>query len=237
MNTRYLAAKALVILTGFTLLTACGREDIPADFLQGQEQQGRTGSRDPVLLIHGWNGEGLTWDVMLENFRRAGWPDAQVFNWAYDSSQSNVLTAQQIAGMVDQILRTTGAEKVDIVTHSMGALSSRYYLKNLGGTARVDAWVSLAGPNHGTYSSNLCGSAACGEMRLGSAFLAALNAGDETPGKVRYATWRSACDVVINPDSSVVLAGAVNVQTDCLTHENMTKDGRVFSQVLAFITQ
>lgn len=235
MNRRYGAAPGVAVVMCLSLLSACGREKVPPDLLQ--QQQGGAGSRDPVLFVHGWNGEGRTWDAMLENFRRAGWSDAQLFNWAYDSSQSNTLTAQQIAVMVERILRITGAEKVDIVTHSMGALSSRYYLKNLGGTAKVDAWVSLAGPNHGTYTSNLCGSAACGEMRLGSPFLAALNDGDETPGKVRYATWRSACDLVINPDSSVPLIGAVNVETACLTHENITRDGRVFSQVLAFITQ
>lgn len=183
MNRRYGAAPGVAVVMCLSLLSACGRENVPPDLLQ--QQQGGAGSRDPVLFVHGWNGEGRTWDAMLENFRRAGWSDAQLFNWAYDSSQSNTLTGQQIAVMVERILRITGAEKVDIVTHSMGALSSRYYLKNLGGTAKVDAWVSLAGPNHGTYTSNLCGSAACGEMRLGSPFLAALNDGDETPGKVR----------------------------------------------------
>lgn len=45
---------------------------------------------------------------------------------------------------------------MDVVAHSMGSLSSRYYLKNPGGTARVDEWVSIGGPNHGTYTAAGC---------------------------------------------------------------------------------
>ena len=55
-----------------------------------------------------------------------------------------------MAQRVNEIKAATGAAKVDIITHSMGGLSSRYYIKNLGGAANVDDWVSLAGPNHGT---------------------------------------------------------------------------------------
>jgi triacylglycerol lipase len=34
----------------------------------------------------------------------------------------------------------------------MGSLSTRWYIKELGGGAPVDDWASLAGPNHGTVN-------------------------------------------------------------------------------------
>nr|MBA3524532.1 hypothetical protein [Geodermatophilaceae bacterium] len=40
-----------------------------------------------------------------------------------------------------------------VISHSMGGLSSRYYLRNLTGTAEVDGCVSLGGPNHGTKTA------------------------------------------------------------------------------------
>jgi hypothetical protein len=55
-------------------------------------------------------------------------------------------------------------------------------------------------------------------VRIGSTFLNDLNAGDETPGTVKWWTWWSPCDEVINPDSSVALTGATNTQTACLSH-------------------
>ncbi|MFJ4525623.1 hypothetical protein ACIP4Y_32555 [Streptomyces sp. NPDC088810] len=105
-----------------------------------------------------------------------------------------------------------------------------YYLKNLAGTSKVDAWVSLGGPNHGTDSANSCFDTSCTEMRIGSNFLAALDSGDETPGSPRYATWWSPCDTVINPDSSVSLSGATNTQTTCLSHTDLLIDATVYAQ-------
>ena len=191
--------------------------------------------RHPVLFVHGWNSDSTAWTTMLGRFKNAGYSDAELFNWSYSTSQSNAVTAQQISQKVDAILAQTGASKVDIVSHSMGGLSSRYYLKNLGGGAKVDAWVSLGGPNHGTNISALCFSTACSEMNSGSAFLADLNSGDETPGTPRYATWWSPCDAVINPDSSVSVSGGTNTRTACLTHNALHEDATVFGQVKTFI--
>ncbi|MFJ7203890.1 esterase/lipase family protein [Streptomyces sp. NPDC098789] len=186
---------------------------------------------DPVVFVHGWNSDGATWNTMAGRFRADGWPADRLVQWTYPTSGSNAGTAQQLAEVIDRVLRTTGAMKVDLVSHSMGALSSRYYLKNLGGDAKVDAWVSLAGPNHGTDTARWCGQDSCVEMRPGSAFLAALNKGDETPGATRYATWWSSCDGVINPDSSVALAGAVNTRTPCLQHGAFPGDAGVYTAV------
>lgn len=160
-----------------------------------------------------------------------------MYTFQYDAGRPNAETAARIAARVDQILVATRARRIDIVTHSMGALPTRFYLKNLGGTSRVDAWVSLGGPNHGTTSAEICFSAACREMRIGSAFLAALNEGDETPGDVRYATWRSPCDGVIDPDASTILEGAENRETACLGHVELLEKRDVYLEVRDFVAR
>jgi triacylglycerol lipase len=80
---------------------------------------------------------------------------------------------------------------VAIITHSMGTLSARYYVRNLGEDGRVSAIVSLGGANHGTSTAQLCFQVSCQEMWPNSSFLTALNNPDETPGTPRYATWWS----------------------------------------------
>ncbi|MDK9497141.1 lipase [Streptomyces katrae] len=186
---------------------------------------------DPVVFVHGWNSDGTAWNTMAARFRADGWPAGRLRQWTYPTSQSNATTAAQLATEIDRVLAESGASRVDLVTHSMGSLSSRHYLKNLGGDAKVDAWVSLAGPNHGTETARWCAGTSCVEMRPGSAFLDVLNAGDETPGPVRYATWWSSCDVINQPGGTVALTGAENTRTSCLQHTAFTDDAGVYRQV------
>ena len=192
-------------------------------------------AKDPILFVHGWNSSGSTWNTTINRFLADGWTAAELNNWSYNTSQSNATTASQIATKVDQIRAATGAAKVDIISHSMGGLSSRYYLKNLGGQPKVDDWVSLAGPNHGTNSAYFCFSTACTQMRPGSSFLTDLNSVDETPGTVNYGTFWSSCDEVINPDSSVLLSGAVNTHVGCLSHSSVKDNSGSYALYREFV--
>ncbi|WP_218019262.1 lipase family alpha/beta hydrolase [Nocardia niwae] len=135
----------------------------------------------------------------------------------------------------DALRAATGASEIDIVSHSMGGLNSRRYLKFLDGTRYVDDWVSIGGPNHGTDVAYGCIDVSCEEMRPGSSFLAELNSGDETPGGVTYGTWWSPCDEIINPDQSVLLNGAANTRTGGVGHVALLDDATVFAQVRDFV--
>src|SRR5699024_6078960 len=51
--------------------------------------------------------------------------------------------ARELGETVDRVRRSTGAETVDLVSHSTGTLIAGYYAKNLGGGAYVDTLVAL----------------------------------------------------------------------------------------------
>jgi triacylglycerol esterase/lipase EstA (alpha/beta hydrolase family) len=190
---------------------------------------------DPILFVHGWSGSASNWNTMIERFEKDGYPKSYLSAYSYNTSQSNKIDAEEVKTKVEALLKNTGATKVDIIAHSMGSLNSRYYIKNLGGESKVDDWVSLGGPNHGTETANACFSTSCVEMRFGSTFLKELNATDETPGAVNYGTWWSPCDEIINPDSSVALSGATNTKTACISHTALTTDSTVYAQVREFV--
>lgn len=197
----------------------------------------RAASHNPVVFVHGLSSSSTSWDDWVADFEADGYSSSELYAWSYDWTQSNATTAQQLATYVQTVLSKTGASKVDLVVHSMGALNGRYYLKNLGGTSYVDDFVSVAGVNHGTSIASLCGwlYTSCKEMQTGSSFLTALNSGDETPGSVSYAAYWSDCDEAIDPDSSALLSGATNVDVGCISHTDINNDYGVYEQVRDFI--
>ncbi|WP_406328242.1 esterase/lipase family protein [Streptomyces sp. NBC_00203] len=194
-------------------------------------------THNPVVFVHGLSSSSSSWDDWIADFEADGYSSSELFAWSYDWSQSNVTTAQQLATEVKSVLAQTGASKVDLVVHSMGALSARYYLKNLGGTSYVDDFVSSAGVNHGTTVASWCKwlYTSCAEMYTGSSFLTSLNSGDETPGSVSYASYWSNCDDALTPDTTAILSGATNVEVGCISHTDMNNDYGVYEQVRDFI--
>lgn len=170
---------------------------------------------EPIVFVHGLHDSSAAFTTMLQRFRDAGVPDDRLWAFNYDSRQSNVESADDFAAFVTGVRLETGAARVDVVAHSMGALPTRWCI-SFGPCRRVvDDWVSLAGPNHGTNITVTCllfpGEDGCPEIAVGSSFLDTLNAGDETPGQVDWTTVRSTADQIITPSVSTELEGAANV--------------------------
>jgi triacylglycerol lipase len=169
---------------------------------------------EPVVLVHGTFGDSTNWALDRAQLNAAGYC---TFALDYGNRATGEIGAgaQQLSAFVDRVLAQTGAGRVDIVGHSQGGMMPRYYVKNLGGAAKVDDLVGLAPSNHGTtnplapYGGVTC--PACVEQAAGSPFITALNAGDETPGDVSYTQIETRYDEVVTPYTSAFLAGGTNV--------------------------
>jgi triacylglycerol lipase len=166
---------------------------------------------DPVVLVPGTFG-ATSWDVLGPALAGQGYC---VFVLAYgDAGTIDVArSAAELGQAVDRILAVTGAHKVAIVGHSEGGMMPRYYIKRLGGAAKVSDLVALAPSNHGTMDVLALlgaqqGCTACGQQfAWGSTFLQHLNAGDETPPAVAYTVIETALDAVVTPYTSAFLSG------------------------------
>jgi hypothetical protein len=110
---------------------------------------------------------------------------------------------------------------VDMAGHSQGALMPRWALKYWpSANDAVDDFVMLASPNHGTAVAGSGASptqmpAAFWQMQQGSAFVATLNEGDESPGDVSYTSIYTVEDELVQPsygpDATAPLAEDANV--------------------------
>lgn len=211
-------AVAAAVLAGVTLLVGgpapAGAQSAPPE---------------PIVFVHGWSSSPSTWNTMRSRFVASGFPANRLFAFGYDSNQSNKTSAGQLNAFIDQVRAQTGSPVVDLVSHSQGALVSRWCMKAAGCNGKVDDWVSLAGANHGTLVSLCFWWAACREMFYDSDFVKALNANDETPGTATYTAFWSGSDAVILPNSSARLAsGATNIQIN-IGHNDFPGSAAVFN--------
>jgi triacylglycerol lipase len=182
-----------------------------AVLLAPQAASAQTCKGDPVVLVHGTFGDASNWAVMAPQLQAQGYCTFAL-NYGNHGTGDIATSAQELARFVDGVLAQTGASKVDIVGHSQGGMMPRYYIKNLGGAAKVDDLIGLAPSNHGTtipVGPYLC--TACAQQAAGSPFLTALNAGDETPGDVAYTQIETKYDEVVMPYTSAFLDSGTNV--------------------------
>ncbi|PYQ53572.1 MAG: hypothetical protein DMF59_01390 [Acidobacteria bacterium] len=104
--------------------------------------QGYVGSRGPVNI--GWQ--------LMEGLRKFGGytPDRDVFPFYYDWR----LSARENATKLDEVVdRIRGQGKVDIVTHSAGAIVALTYLKLGGGASKVDHLIMIAPTQQGVVDA------------------------------------------------------------------------------------
>jgi len=112
-------------------------------------------SEDPVVMIHGWKGSPAEMQPISDHLSSIGYPDGYLNRIAYSNSiGSSLVNEQELTAFIDEILLRTGAPRVDIVAHSMGAISSRLYIRSSGGV-HVRDYVTTCGAHHGTSETCL----------------------------------------------------------------------------------
>lgn len=209
--------------------------------------------KDPVVIVGGFlTGQPIA-DVFysgLADRLRADGYRAFIFG-PVDFGLADIRdSAASLNQFVDGVRASTGAQEVDLIGHSQGGLTSRYYIKNLGGAAEVDSMISLSSLHYGTAVANLgaflllgncAGIAGCEQMRIGSSFLDELNAGDDTIGNVAYTNVVTIWDELVIPYTSGFLRNDgnntnVTVQAQCpfkyVEHVGVALDATVYSGVV-----
>lgn len=203
-------------------------------------------SANPVIIVGGLSGFALVYEPLAARLRGDGFRPF-IYELPGLGFGDIPTSARAFAGYVDQVRAVTGAAKVDVVAHSQGGLVARYYLKRLNGTGAVGRYVSLGTPEQGTYVANIltfiglgscAGVVSCQQMTIGSDFVADLNAGDDTPGAVRYTTVRTWQDELVRPVDNAALAdGATNalIQAWCplrlVGHLGLALDGTTYTVI------
>ncbi len=179
----------------------------------------------PVMLVHGYRCNSGLWWWMIGRLRAAGFAAEAV-----DLEPALVSIdrfAEQLHHAIEAHLPATGARKLRLVTHSMGGLVARAYLKRYG-SQRVDKLITLACGHQGTRIAYLGLGTSAREMEPGSAWLAALG----EPASVPAVTVWTAQDNFISPQTSGRLSGAQEVVVSGMGHLTVMFSRRVLDIVL-----
>jgi len=180
---------------------------------------------DPVIFVHGINGSSADNAVMRQWLIEDGWPAERVFTLDYPDPSwgCNVDNADFLATVVQTVLAQTGKPRVDIVAHSMGGLSSRYFVKNLGGQELVNTFVTMGTMHHGLLPPCLSPLDVCvwKEICATGEFISQLNADPATPGQLRWVSMFGTADQDI-PNASSTLDGAENISFEGISHYGPT---------------
>lgn len=209
-------------------------------------------TKTPIFFVHGSGMSAKRWQSMISHFRKSGYPDMylKAIQLIPDDGGNVDAAENQIASAIEEFIANINIlikkeypniplkRKVDLISHSMGALSARWYAVKIR-PDRVRIWLSLGGANHGT--NTLCkysgqGAEDCcpayAENKKESLIQYVLNGApkvadvDETPyglgvdlkgvnsvlpdqnRRILYITIRTSPDKWIKPEESAILDGA-----------------------------
>jgi triacylglycerol lipase len=174
--------------------------------------------RNPVLLIHGIADNSDCMTRMALYLRAEGWEVHTIDltpNWGQAGLEPLAATIQRYANAE---LR---GRKFDLVGFSMGGLVSRYYVQRLGGLDRIERFVTISAPHHGTELARLIPNDGCRAMRPGSKFLRCLDSDADRLRQVKFTSLYTPWDAVIVPARSSVMPQARNVKVPVGSHPGM----------------
>jgi hypothetical protein len=230
----------------------------------------------PVVLVHATLAdEGSNWVTLAPLLANEGYcvygfnygaTAASLEVWPFIGPRIDGLghiekSAEELSSFVNNVLSKTKASKVDLVGHSQGGMMPNYYIKFLGGAAKVNELIGLAPSNHGTTLDGLTtlveqfpfaaeiingliellGAPALDEQEESSAFIKKLfGSGEPVVAGVRYVVIETDHDEVVTPYTHAFLSGSnvtnILIQNQCpsdpVAHIGMFDDSPSLQNVL-----
>ncbi|MGL4772038.1 MAG: esterase/lipase family protein [Clostridium sp.] len=104
----------------------------------------------PVLLVHGVFFRDFRyfnyWGRIPKDLEQNG---AKIFYGNHQSAASVENSANELMDRIKEILKETGAEKVNVIAHSKGGLDTRYAISMLGGDEYIASLTTINTPHRG----------------------------------------------------------------------------------------
>lgn len=184
--------------------------------------------QNPVVLVHGIYSTAADFARLARHLREEGHEVLTL-----DLIPNNGLVGlDELAGQLADFVKARLPEgRFDLVGFSMGGLVSRYYMQRLGGARRVDHFVTLAAPHHGTWMAWANRLPGGHQMRRHSAFIRDLGGDQDCLKNVRFTSFYTPLDLIVVPGASAEMPEARNVCVWALMHPSLILEKRCIRAV------
>jgi triacylglycerol esterase/lipase EstA (alpha/beta hydrolase family) len=188
------------------------------------------GGDRPVVLVHGWAMNRSSMFVLAARLRRDG---RRVYSVNYNSVVAKTDDkASELAACLETIRRDSGANRIDLVAHSLGGVLLRAVAKYHGGLDYFGNVVTLGSPHRGTALAVMFSRYGLIELRPGSPFLERLAEDDPLAARtVNFTAIYSAVDYIVFPTDCTFYPPAFNAELDGIGHMGMLLSERVYDVV------
>jgi triacylglycerol lipase len=184
---------------------------------------------EKVVLVHGILEDGLAFRALRTRLENHG---IQCHVPKLEPNDARDGIDQLAASLKEGIDKEFGPdERFAMVGFSMGGLVSRYYLQNLGGAERCDAFITVSSPHHGTKMAYAYPGKGARQMRPGSPFLKNLAETEDRLGDIPVVSWRTPMDLIILPTESSVWKRAENHSHPVILHPLMLHSKPVLDDI------
>jgi len=189
-----------------------------------------SGSSDdvPVLLVHGYDMNRATMWPLALYLRTRGWKWVHSVNhgpWGNPVAAH----ARHLAVRVAELKRASGADRVDVVAHSMGGLITAFYAARMDGARDIRRLVTIGTPWKGTWLAYFGHRAEARDLEPESAVVTELSS--ICPRVVPVTSIWTPCDQIVVPARNSVIDHADCVEIPIAGHLDLLIDGRVFTAV------
>ncbi|MGO9733620.1 esterase/lipase family protein [Mycobacterium sp.] len=205
-------------------------DSAPANRMSPQANVHATRTR-PVLLVHGFGGDKSSWTLVAHALGDRGLT-VDTMNYAPVGNSVEQI-AERLVAEVEKTLSRTGAEKVDLVGHSLGGVIIAQAISDPRMNGLVDTVITLGSPFGGSpWAGVLPVVEIVRALRPGSPLLRRL-ASTPLPDGVRWLSVTAALDIIVPGLRSV----PSHAQVETITFNGVGHLGMLLSQrVIGCIT-
>ena len=182
-----------------------------------------------ILLVHGIWDTGKVFRRMSNYLENIG-KDVFTIDMVPNNGDAPLEDlARQVADYIDT--KFSPEQVLDLVGFSMGGIVSRYYVQKLHGYNKVQRFITVSSPHHGTHIAHFSHRYGARQMRPNSPLLKDLNQDISALEKVDYTSIWTPFDVMILPANSSQMPVGKELLIPVLIHAWMLEDERNFAAI------